>query len=321
MAPPWCRAARARYTAALAGFPLMGWFMRIGNYLKEALPAGRKCVSFEFFPPKSEKGEAVLFRAIEDLRPLQPAFVSVTYGAGGSTRDKTIEIVSRIKNELGIEAMAHLTCVGASRAEIHAVLERLRDAGIENVLPLRGDPPAGDKTFKQHPEGLGYADELAAFIREDFDFCMGGACYPEVHTDAPDREIDLANLQRKITAGVEFLVTQLFFDNASYFGFLERARAKGIGLPIIPGIMPVTNVDQIERFAAMCGASIPEDYRTALNSRREEREAVIALGVEYATAQCRELLKAGAPGIHFYTLNKSPATRQIMTALRNEGLL
>ena len=299
----------------------MGRFMRIGNYLKDALPAGRKCVSFEFFPPKSEKGEAALFRAIEELRPLRPTFVSMTYGAGGSTRDKTVEMVSRIKHELGIEAMAHLTCVGASKVEIHAVLERLRDAGIENALPLRGDPPAGDKTFNQHPEGLGYADELAAFIREDFDFCMGGACYPEVHTDAPDMETDLANLQRKVAAGVEFLITQLFFDNASYFGFLERARAKGISLPIIPGIMPVTNVDQIERFAAMCGASIPEDYRSALSSRREDPEAVVALGVEYATAQCSELLKAGAPGIHFYTLNKSTATRQIMRALRDEGLL
>jgi methylenetetrahydrofolate reductase (NADPH) len=247
--------------------------------------------------------------------------VSVTYGAGGSTRDKTIEMVSRIKNELSIEAMAHLTCVGASRAEIHAVLERLRDAGLENVLPLRGDPPAGDKTFKPHPGGMGYADELAVFIREDFDFCMGGACYPEVHTDAPDGETDLANLQRKVAAGVEFLITQLFFDNDRYFGFLEKARAKGIDLPIIPGIMPVTNVEQIERFTAMCGASIPEDYRSDLNSRREDPEAVIALGVEFATAQCSALLKAGAPGIHFYTLNKSSATRQIMTALRKEGLL
>ncbi|MFQ5456947.1 MAG: methylenetetrahydrofolate reductase [NAD(P)H] [Myxococcota bacterium] len=295
--------------------------MRIGDYLKEALPAGGKCVSFEFFPPKTEKGEASLFRAIGDLRPLQPTFVSVTYGAGGTTRDKTVEIVSRIKNEVGIEAMAHLTCVGASKEEIHGVLARLRDAGIENVLPLRGDPPQGADRFEPHPDGLVYANELAAFIREDFDFCLAGACYPEIHTDAPDMETDLAHLQLKIDAGVDFLITQLFFDNAHYFRFLEKAREKGISVPIIPGIMPVTNVEQIVRFTAMCGATIPADYSEVLHARREDPEAVIALGVEYATAQCSELLKAGAPGIHFYTLNKSPATRQIMTALREEGLL
>jgi methylenetetrahydrofolate reductase (NADPH) len=295
--------------------------MRITDYLREAVPSGRRCVSFEFFPPKTEGGEGALFRAIEELRPLQPTFVSVTYGAGGSTRDKTVEIVARIKNEIGIEAMAHLTCVGASRAELRSVLERLRAGGIENVLPLRGDPPQGEKLFKRAPDGLGYASELAAFIRADFPFCLGGACYPEVHPEAPDLETDLAHLRLKVEAGAEFLITQLFFDNAFYFDFVRKARAAGIETPIIPGIMPVTNVDQIERFTAMCGASIPESYRSELQQVREDPEAVVRLGVEYGTAQCSELLKKGAPGIHFYTLNKSPATRQIMKALREKNLL
>jgi methylenetetrahydrofolate reductase (NADPH) len=295
--------------------------MRIAEYLREALPAGKKSVSFEFFPPKTPKGEEALFHAIEELRPLAPTYVSVTYGAGGSTRDKTVEIVSRIKREVGIEAMAHLTCVGSSRAELQGVLERLRDAGIENVLPLRGDPPTGTEHFERPADGFGYASELAAFIREHFDFCMAGACYPEKHTDAADLESDLDHLELKVAAGVEFLITQLFFDNAHYFSFVEKARARGIATPIIPGIMPVTNVEQIERFTAMCGATIPGAYGRSLDARRDDPEAVIALGVEYAVAQCSELLKAGAPGIHFYTLNKSPATRRIMQALRKENLV
>jgi methylenetetrahydrofolate reductase (NADPH) len=295
--------------------------MRIGDFLTEALPAGRKSVSFEFFPPKTPKGEEALFHAIEELRPLAPTYVSVTYGAGGSTRDKTVEIVSRIKHEVGIEAMAHLTCVGSSRAELRGVLERLRDAGIENVLPLRGDPPKGTEHFERPPDGFAYASELAAFIGAHFDFCMAGACYPEKHTEAPDLESDLDHLEMKVAAGVEFLITQLFFDNAHYFRFVEKARARGITRPIIPGIMPVTNVEQIERFTAMCGATIPDAYARALDARRAHPDAVIALGVEHAIAQCSALLKAGAPGIHFYTLNKSPATRRIMQALRKENLL
>ncbi|MDP3938729.1 MAG: methylenetetrahydrofolate reductase [NAD(P)H] [Deltaproteobacteria bacterium] len=295
--------------------------MRIGDYLREALPEGRKSVSFEFFPPKTPKGEEALFRAIEELRPLEPTYVSVTYGAGGSTRDKTVEIVSRIKNEIGIEAMAHLTCVGSSRSELEGVLGRLRDAGIENVLPLRGDPPTGKEHFERPPDGFGYASELATFIRQQFDFCMAGACYPEKHTDAADLESDLDHLELKVAAGVDFLITQLFFDNARYFSFIEKARGRGIKMPIIPGIMPVTNVEQIERFTAMCGATIPDAYARSLDARRDDPEAVIALGVEYAIAQCSELLKAGAPGVHFYTLNKSSATRRIMQALRKENLL
>jgi methylenetetrahydrofolate reductase (NADPH) len=295
--------------------------MRIADFLKEAAVSGRKCVSFEFFPPRTPAGETALYQAIEELRPLAPTFVSVTYGAGGSTRDKTVEITGRIRNDVGIEAMAHLTCVGASRAELRGVLDRLRAEGIENVLALRGDPPQGAARFERPPDGFGYANELAAFIRAGYPFCVGGACYPEPHSECPDLDTGIAHLRLKVDAGAAFLITQLFFDNRAYFRFVEKARAAGIVVPIIPGIMPVTNVAQIERFTRTIGATIPAGYRTELQVRQDDPEAVIELGVAYATAQCRELIEGGAPGIHFYTLNKSPATRRIMKALKERGLL
>jgi methylenetetrahydrofolate reductase (NADPH) len=257
------------------------------------------------------------------LRDLSPTFVSVTYGAGGSTRDRTIELVSEIQRHYGIEVMAHLTCVGAGRDEIHAVLSRLFSAGIENVLALRGDPPKGAAGFSPAPDGFHYASELTAFIREHFPAMgIGGACYPEIHVEClgadnqRDMARDLSNLQRKVDAGAEFLITQLFFDNNAYFEFVARVRSMGIGLPVIPGIMPITNVDQVRRFTQMCGASIPETLLTELDRLKDSEDAVLSLGVAYATAQCLDLLQRGAPGIHFYTLNKSAATRTILTALR-----
>ena len=295
--------------------------MRIADFLKEAAVSGRKCVSFEFFPPKTPAGEAALYQAIEELRPLAPTFVSVTYGAGGSTRDKTVEITGRIRSELGIEAMAHLTCVGASRTELAGVLDRLLAQGIENVLALRGDPPRGTARFERPADGFAYANELAAFIHAGYPFCIGGACYPEPHPECPDLATGIAHLRLKVAAGARFLITQLFFDNLAYFRFVEKARAVGIEVPIIPGIMPVTNVEQIERFTQTIGATIPPGYRAELQRRKDDPAAVIELGVAYATTQCRDLLKAGAPGIHFYTLNKSPATRQIMKNLKERGLL
>ena len=295
--------------------------MRIADFLREAGSSGRKCVSFEFFPPRTAAGEAALFEAIEELRPLDPTFVSVTYGAGGSTRDKTVEITGRIKNDLRIEAMAHLTCVGASRAEIGGVLDRLRAQGIENVLALRGDPPQGADRFERPPDGFGYANELAAFVRARYPFCIGGACYPEPHPETPDLDTGIEHLRLKVRAGAEFLISQLFFDNRLYFRFVDKARAAGIEVPIIPGIMPVTNVEQIERFTRTIGATIPAGYRAELQNRKDDPDAVIEMGVAYATAQCRDLLDGGAPGIHFYTLNKSPATRRIMKALKERGLV
>lgn len=285
--------------------------------IDEIIAAGREPVfSFEFFPPKTEDGERNLFDALEALRPLEPSFVSVTWGAGGSTREKTIAIVSRIRETHGLEAMAHFTCVGATTEDLHAALRQMRDAGIDNVLTLRGDPPRGEQRFVATEGGLSYASELTKLAAEAYDFCLVGACYPEVHPEAPDLDTDLAHLREKVDAGVRVLITQLFFDNAAYFRFVEAARAAGIEAPIVPGIMPITNADQIKRFTSMCGATIPQPLLEALDRRRDEPEAVAELGVAYATLQCAELLACGAPGIHFYTLNRSPATRAILAALR-----
>jgi methylenetetrahydrofolate reductase (NADPH) len=293
--------------------------VRISDLLKFARERGEPVFSFEFFPPKTDEGVRTLFETVEALRPLGPAYVSVTYGAGGSTRTRTVDLVKRLKRDAEVEAMAHVTCVGASREEIASVLDEVAEAGIQNVLALRGDPPRGQTEFVPHPEGFRYASELVAFIRSRPDrwrFCVGGAAYPEGHVETRDLVQDLRNLSAKVTAGVDFLVTQLFFDNEKYFGFVQRARAAGIALPVIPGIMPFTNVEQIERFTAMCGASIPPPLRAAMEVRRADPDAARELGVAYASLQCADLLRRGAPGIHFYTLNRSPSTRAIVAALR-----
>ncbi|MGO9248045.1 MAG: methylenetetrahydrofolate reductase [NAD(P)H] [Solirubrobacteraceae bacterium] len=272
--------------------------------------------SFEFFPPKTEAGERNLYAALTELRPLEPSFVSVTYGAGGSTRARTIEIVQRIRSEYGLEAMAHFTCVGATVPELRATLDQMQRAGIDNVLALRGDPPAGHDEWIKTEGGLEYSRELVALIRADYPFAIGAACFPETHIHAVSAEADLAYLAEKVAAGVDFLITQLFFDNAVYFDFLRRARAVGIEVPIIPGVMPITHAGQVQRMATMCGASIPAGLRRELQARAEDAEAVHDFGVAYATLQCSQLLAAGAPGIHFYTLNRSPATRAILSALK-----
>jgi methylenetetrahydrofolate reductase (NADPH) len=277
---------------------------------------GTPLFSFEFFPPKTPQGERNLLDTIARLRALEPSFVSVTYGAGGTTRERTIEITTQIKREFGIEAMAHLTCVGHDRSEIAAILDRLQKSGIENVLPLRGDPPKGETVFVRPENGFGYAAELVSFIREHgYPFCLGGAGYPEGHVECRDLELDLEHLRQKVAAGLDFVITQLFFDNRDYFAFVERARAIGIRVPILAGIMPITNVAQIVRMTEMCGAHIPGGLRRELETAPGEA-AVRALGIEHATRQCRDLLRGGAPGIHFYTLNQSPATAAILTELR-----
>jgi methylenetetrahydrofolate reductase (NADPH) len=289
--------------------------------IRSLFDSGAPVISFEFFPPKTEKAESQLQKALGKLRELQPSFVSVTYGAGGTTRERTVDLVCQIKNELGIEAMAHLTCVGARQEEIAEVLIRLEQGGIDNVLALRGDPPQGETQFVVTEGGFEYASELTAFIREQFQFCLGGACYPEGHVESPDREHDLAHLKSKVVAGSDFLVTQLFFDAQTYFDFVQRARALQIQVPIVPGIMPVTNVDQLERFTSMCGAAIPEELRQRLEKVRTDAEAVREVGIDHATKQCTALLEGGAPGIHFYTLNRSPSTRAIYTNLKERGLV
>jgi methylenetetrahydrofolate reductase (NADPH) len=259
----------------------------------------------------------VLGLALESLRQLQPAFVSVTYGAGGSSRGRTLELTKWIKQELGIEAMAHLSCVGSTREELVAVLDDMRDAGIENILALRGDPPRDAPEWEPHPGGLSYSTELATLIRERHPgTCIAGACFPEVHPEAPDMGHDLRFLKEKIDAGAAVLITQLFFDNEFYFRFVEEARAAGIEVPILPGIMPITDLRQIKTITGMCGATIPTALHEALEWRSHDPDAVLQLGVSYATLQCAELLARGAPGIHFYTLNRSHATRAILSALR-----
>ncbi len=287
--------------------------MRIDHILAEA---GEPSFSFEFFPPKSDAGERVLGLALESLRQLEPSFVSVTYGAGGTSRGRTLELTKWIKQELGIEAMAHLSCVGATRDELSAVIADMRQAGIDNILALRGDPPSGEDDWKPHPGGLRYSTELASLIHSDHDICIGAACFPEVHPEAPDLAHDLRFLKDKVNNGVSFLITQLFFDNEFYFRFIDEARAAGIDVPILPGVMPITDLRQIKTITGMCGATIPQPLLEALEWRSHDPAAVLQLGVSYATLQCAELLARGAPGVHFYTLNRSHATRAILSALR-----
>ncbi len=285
--------------------------MKISAILEKVWPS----FSFEFFPPKDEAGFRMLYETIERLKGLDPAFVSVTYGAGGSTRRKTVDLVVKIKREIGIEGMAHITCVGATREEIDTVLQEIREGGIDNILALRGDPPKGEKGFRPVPGGFRYASELVAFIRERYDFCIGVAGYPEGHRESPSLEKDIEYLKKKVDAGADFIITQLFFDNRLFFDFLDRAEKAGIGVPIIPGIMPIINFNQIKRFTEMCGATIPETLLLELEDLRDDPEAVEAYGVEYAIAQCEELLEARVPGIHFYTLNRSRATWKVVTEL------
>lgn len=283
--------------------------------ISQALATQRPFFSFEFFPPKTEEARAHLLETARTLRELRPAFVSITYGAGGSTRARTIEVSKQIQNDVGLNVMAHVTCVASSRADLRAVLNDLEAAGIENVLALRGDPPKDGSVFETPASGFAHASDLTAILARNYHFCIGGACYPEKHIEAQSLEDDLQYLKRKVDAGAEFLITQLFFDNDKYFEFVGRARRLGITVPILPGIMPITNYEQIQRFTAMCGATIPPKLLAELEVRRDEPKAVEELGVAYATLQCTDLLRRGAPGVHFYTLNKSPATRAIVSAV------
>jgi methylenetetrahydrofolate reductase (NADPH) len=284
--------------------------------IDEILGLGKPSVSFEFFPPKSEAGFAALYQTIDELKPLSPSYVSVTYGAGGSTRAKTVELTTRIQNEIGIRAMAHLTCVGHTAEEIGGILDELWQQGIRNVLALRGDPPQGQANFVPTEGGFSYADELVAYAKSrQSGLCIGVAGYPEGHPQCLNRTRDLENLKRKIDNGGCFIITQLFFDNADFWRFVEQARRMGIKVPIIAGIMPILNVAQIKRFVTMCGAKIPHPLLTKLETLEHDPEAVYSAGVEYATRQCQDLLFHGVDGIHFYTLNKSKATVQICKSL------
>jgi methylenetetrahydrofolate reductase (NADPH) len=273
---------------------------------------GRPVFSFEFFPPKTDQGFRTLYGNIERLKQLSPDYVSVTWGAGGSTRSKTVELVVQIQRELGLTAMAHLSCIGSTREQLGETLDRLERGGIENVLALGGDRPPG---YVAPPGAFTYASELAAFVRSRWSFCLAGACYPETHKDAESPEADLAAAVRKVEAGCDFLISQLFFDNRDFFAFERRARAAGIQVPIVPGIMPILNAHNIRRMTALSGAKIPGELAARLVEVEHDDDATTALGIEWATMQCRELLERGVPGIHFYTLNKSRATRAIFENL------
>ena len=283
--------------------------------IDQVIGLGQPTVSFEFFPPKTDAGFAALFETIDELKPLAPSYVSVTYGAGGSTRSKTLELTERIQRDLSIRSMAHLTCVGHTRDELAAILDELWDAGVRNVLALRGDPPAGQSQFTATDGGFANADALTAFAAARHDFCLGVAGYPEGHPQCLNRTRDLEHLKRKVDAGGDFVVTQLFFDNAEFHRFRDAARAMGIKVPIVAGIMPILNVGQIKRFIGMCGAKIPQALLLRLEAVEADAEAVHSAGVDYATQQCRDLLANGVDGLHFYTLNKSKATVEIVKAL------
>jgi len=280
--------------------------------IPELYASRRPVFSFEFFPPKTDAGYPSLFRTIADLAALEPGFVSVTCGAAGSTRRKTADLVNRIQREIGLTAMAHVTCTALSAEELAESLERMERAGIENVLALRGDLPPDQPEWRPVPGGFRHANELAAFIKSRFDFSLGGACHPEKHHEAPSFEEDLANLRRKVEAGVEFLITQLFLDNRPFFRFVERARETGIDVPIVPGIMPMVSLKNLRGAMRLSpGSTAPPELEAWLAEAGEDTERCMEIGVEWATRQCRELLDRGAPGIHFYTLNKSPATRKV----------
>ncbi len=281
--------------------------MRIDELLKEKKPS----LSFEFFPPKDEIGFWDLYRTIESLKPLKPTYVSVTCGAAGSTREKTINLVQRIKTDIGMEAMAHLTCVGSTKTELGGIVDDLRQHGVENVLALRGDPPKGQENFEAVEGGFQYANDLVSFIRDRCDLCIGAACYPEVHPEAKNAKADLTNLKRKVDSGVNFLITQLFFDNDLFFSFQDRVEKAGIDLPIVAGIMPILSVGQVKRFTQMCGTQIPQELLRKIEAVEDDAEAVRHIGTYHATQQCIKLIEQGVAGIHFYTLNRSTATRAI----------
>jgi methylenetetrahydrofolate reductase (NADPH) len=291
--------------------------------IPELFKSGRPVVSFEFFPPKTDAGYRSLFETIEELKPLAPGYVSITMGAGGSTREKTVDLTIEITRRLGLTTMAHLPCTGFRPEQIGAILDQLAAGGVHDVLALRGDPPKDDPDFAIPKDGFQYANQLVAYIARRSaiarhgasarhgGFSIGAACCPEVHPQAADAETDLVNLKRKVDAGAHFLISQLFFDNAKFFDFLERARAIGITVPIVPGIMPIASVAGIRRMAAVNDTTFPEALERELDRVDGDDDATYRLGVDWATNQCRELLGRGVPGIHFYTLNRSPASREI----------
>lgn len=275
--------------------------------------------SFEFFLPKAPEDIDNFLAAVRQLKDLAPSFVTLTYGAGGSGRSKTVETAGRIKKEIGIETACHLTCISHTRAEIAAILDRLSLLNIENIVALRGDTPKDAAVLPLAERDFGYARDLVSFIKERGRFSLAVGGYPETHPEAPSPEADMENLAAKVKAGADWIITQLFFNNRDYFDFVRRARALGITTPIVPGIMPVTGFSQLRRFTSLCGAKLPSGMLEELSAISHDAEAVINFGIDYASRQCRELLAGGAPGIHFYTLNRTRSTAEILARLRKNS--
>lgn len=289
--------------------------------LTEIFSQKKQSFSFEFFPPKTPEAEEQLYAAASDLKALKPTFVSVTYGAMGTTRSHSIRIAEHIKTKLSLDVASHLTCVGNTKQEIETVLKELKSKGIQNLVALRGDPPKGETEFKPVAGGFRYASELVAFIRAHADFSdwfsIAVAGYPEGHPESPSLEMDWKNMSAKVKEGADAVITQLFFSNDDFFKFEENSRKLGVTVPLVAGIMPITNGKQIERFSKMCGASIPQPIHAAIEKYGDDHESITRFGIEYASRQCEELLRHGIAGIHFYTLNKSRATAEIY---KNLGL-
>jgi methylenetetrahydrofolate reductase (NADPH) len=284
--------------------------------LSTAYGPNRFGLSFELFPPKTEAGEGELFRHLEDLMAFEPSYVTCTYGAGGSTRAKTLDIVERVRSRFGCPVASHLTCVGSSADQLRDYLNEAWRRGVENIVALRGDPPKGETCFQAVTGGLSYANELVSLVRGEFpQFGVAVAGYPETHREAPGPDADLANLKRKVDAGADVVITQLFYDNADFFRFRQRCQRAGIGVPIVPGILPVTNLAQIKRIASLCGARLPTKFVEGLEALGDDAEGQFQLGVDFAIAQVQQLLDDDVPGIHFYVLNKSQATAQILRSV------
>ncbi len=284
--------------------------------LSEFYTAGRTALSFEFFPPKTPRGETLLYEHVGRLMACQPDFVTCTYGAGGSTRDKTLEVVCHIKQQYDIPVASHLTLVNSTIDQLRAYLQRATDNHINYIVALRGDPPAGQRVFQAAPGGLQYANQLVELVRDEYShFGIAVAGYPETHVEAPNPQVDLDNLKRKVDAGADVVITQLFYDNADFFRFRDRCRAMGITVPIVPGMLPVTNLQQVQRIVSLCGANLPAKFLARLRERPDDASWHFDVGVEQALGQAQQLIEQGIDGLHFYVLNKSQATMQILSQL------
>ncbi len=292
--------------------------MKVTEMWKKKQPT----ISFEFFPARTAEAAEKLPRVIDQLVIMQPDFVSVTFGAGGSTREGSRQMVERLKNDLKLEVMAYFAGYGLGPEDIQGVLNTYQALGVDNVLVVRGDPPHGQADFKPHPASLPHASDLLAFIRPRYPFCLGAAGYPECHIEAESRPKDLEYLKLKVDNGAEFIITNYFYDNRCYFDFVDACRKLGITVPIVPGIMPIFSIKMMNNLAKLCGASIGDDLRQSLAALPEgDTQAVLFFGIDYAFEQCKELIKAGVPGLHFYTMDRSPSTIGVLTRLRQEGLI